>query len=68
MFEIRVNGVSRTCRDVMETALDAGRELKHRDLSSEVIIINDVTKEWVVVTDGVFEFPKWRPQVTAADV
>ncbi len=65
MFEIRVNGVPRTSRDVQETALDAGPMLKHYALGSAVIIINDVTKEWVVVPDGVFETPQWRPQVTA---
>lgn len=60
MFEILVNGIARTHRDLSDTALDAGRVLKHRDLSSEVKIVNETTKEWLVVTDVVFADPRWH--------
>ena len=59
MFEILVNGISRTHRDLQETALDAGRVLKFRDLNSEVKVVNETTKQWVIVTDGVFATPRW---------
>ena len=59
MFEIQVNGIPRTYRDLQETALDAGRVLKFGDLSSEVKVVNETTKQWLVVTDGVFATPRW---------
>jgi hypothetical protein len=39
-FEITIDGVSRTWRDTTESALDAARNLKGRNLGSDVKVID----------------------------
>jgi hypothetical protein len=65
MFELLVNGIPRTYRDKAEYAVDAGRILKHRDLGSEIIVLNKNTREWLIVSDVVFASPKWQPAAQA---
>jgi hypothetical protein len=48
MFEILVNGHRRCWRDQESTAIDAGRVLKVRDRTSEITVINDDTRQWVI--------------------
>jgi hypothetical protein len=58
-FELLVNGVPRTYRDIREHALDAARILKHRDMSAEITIINRNTREWALLRNIVAE-PVWQ--------
>jgi hypothetical protein len=48
MFQILVNGITRSYRDQEAMAIDAGRVLKDRDRSSEITVINDDTRQWVI--------------------
>lgn len=59
-FEILVNGVPRSYRDVAAIAIAGGQALKARDLGSEVIVVNQSTREWSVIKD-VFSPPVWNP-------
>jgi len=59
-FEILINGVPRTFRDLKELAIDAGRELKRRNFAAEIMVVNVVTREWALVTD-LTGAPSWRP-------
>ena len=65
MFELLINGIPRTYRDIAKLAIDAGRILKLRDKQSEVTVLNMVTREWLIVTDFVFANPKWQPAAEA---
>jgi hypothetical protein len=46
-FEILVNGIPRTFRDLEAVAIGAGLVLKDRDRSSEIAIINGGTRQWL---------------------
>jgi hypothetical protein len=39
-FEIRVDGIPRSYRDVKETALEAGRFLKSRQPASDIFVVD----------------------------
>jgi hypothetical protein len=60
IFEILVNGIPRSYRDVAAYAVAGGQMLKGRDASSQVIVVNRSTREWAVIADMVSE-PKWQP-------
>lgn len=51
MFEIFVNGIPRTYRDVESVAIAAGRVLKERDKSAEVRVVCCDTKRWAPISD-----------------
>ncbi len=60
-FEILINGVSRTWRDVEATAIDAARMLFSREKGTAAIfVINRRTGERCQVKDG-FSDPVWVP-------
>lgn len=40
MIEIQIDGVTRTWRDVLENAMDAGVRLKRKNINSEVKVID----------------------------
>jgi hypothetical protein len=50
-FEIKVDGKSRTYRDLKETAIEAGKCFKQRQPQSEVSI-RDVRDNSITVIDG----------------
>jgi hypothetical protein len=60
MFEILVNGIPRTYRDHERMAIDAGRVLKDRDRSSEITVINDATRQWVIIRDHLNAPGPWQ--------
>jgi hypothetical protein len=65
-FEILINGIPRTYRDIEALAVQSARFLKHREKGSEVTIIDRNTRKWAVVRDLVSE-PLWQePGVAAA--
>jgi uncharacterized membrane protein len=51
VFEIRVNGDRRYWRDQESTAIDAGRVLKDQDKLSVITIINNNTRQWMILAD-----------------
>jgi hypothetical protein len=64
-FEILINGIPRTYRDVKELAVDAARIIKHRERTSEITIIDRNTREWAIVKDLV-NAPVWIAPGAAA--
>lgn len=50
-FEILVNGIPRTFRDVEKNAIDAGRVLKDREKGAEITIIKHSNRQWLIITD-----------------
>jgi hypothetical protein len=60
MFEILVNGIPRTYRDQERMAIDAGRVLKDRDRTSEITVINDATRQWVIIRDHLKAPGPWQ--------
>jgi hypothetical protein len=60
MFEILVNGYRRTYRDQEAMAIDAGRVLKDRDRASEITVINDDTRQWLIIRDHVNAPGPWQ--------
>ena len=52
MYEIFVNGTPRTHRDIETVAVDAGRVLKHRDMSAEIRVVCCETKRWAPIIDA----------------
>jgi hypothetical protein len=63
-FEILINGVPRTFRDLKELAIYAGRELKRRNFAAEIMVVNVATREWALVAD-VTAPPTWHPAPSA---
>ncbi|HEY4257643.1 MAG TPA: hypothetical protein VGM66_10540 [Candidatus Udaeobacter sp.] len=59
-FELLVNGIPRTYRDLPELAIDAGRFHKQQHPKDELTVINMATREWLTVTDMVFANPEWQ--------
>lgn len=51
MFEILVNGATRTYRDLEKVAVDAGRVAKGRDLSADVRVVSLKTGAWATIAD-----------------
>jgi hypothetical protein len=64
-FEILINGIPRTYRDVKVLAVEAARIIKHRERTSEITIIDRDTREWAIVKDLVNE-PAWIASGAAA--
>jgi hypothetical protein len=60
MFEILVNGIPRTYRDQEGMAIGAGRILKDRDRTSEITVINDDTRQWVIIPDPFSPVGAWK--------
>jgi hypothetical protein len=60
MFEILVNGIPRPYRDREGLAIDAGRVLKDRDRTSEITVINDSTRQWVIICDHLAAPSPWQ--------
>jgi hypothetical protein len=58
MFEILLSGDRRCWRDQESTAIDAGRVLKDRDRSSEITVVNDDTRQWVII----ISLKAWPPR------
>jgi hypothetical protein len=59
-FEILVNGIPRTFRDMESMALDAARILKDRDRSSEITVINRGTRQWLIIADPFAKPGPWQ--------
>ena len=51
MFEIRVNGIPRSYRDLEKNAIEAGRLLKGRDKSAEITVVNMTTRPRAAISD-----------------
>jgi hypothetical protein len=65
-FEILINGIPRTYRDVEQLAVEAARLIKHREKDSEITVIDRNTRKWALLRDLVSE-PLWQaPGVAAA--
>lgn len=64
MFEILVNGIARTYRDTEGMAIDAGKILRGRD-KSEITVINQDTRQWLVIVDPYGPAPAWKQAPTA---
>ena len=60
MFEILVNGIPRSYRDKEAVAIVAGRILKDRDKSSEITVINDDTRQWLIIRDHLNAPGPWQ--------
>jgi|SRR6185437_4395395 len=60
-FEILVDGVRRTFRDVEKIALVAARQLKRKNLKSEITTANTKSGEWAIVTDIASDAVIWHP-------
>jgi hypothetical protein len=60
MFEILVNGIPRTYRDTEEMAIDARRVLKDQDKSAVITIINDDTRQWMILADHRSPVGPWQ--------
>jgi hypothetical protein len=59
-FDILVNGVPRTFRDDKKIALDAARNLKMRNLGSEITVIDRNTGQWTVMADPFASDIAWQ--------
>jgi hypothetical protein len=59
-FEILVNGIPRTFRDLEKNAIASGRALKRRDISTEITIINTATRQWLVIADPFGASGQWK--------
>jgi hypothetical protein len=59
MFEILVNGTTRTYRDQEKLAIDAGRVLKARD-KSEITVVNVNTGKWLLIPDQFAPVGAWK--------
>ncbi len=59
-FEILVNGIPRTFRDLEKNAINAGRVLKDRDKTAEITVINTSTRQWLVIVDPFAEPGPWK--------
>lgn len=57
MFEILVNGIPRSYRDLEKNAIDAGRVLRARD-KGEITVVNTKTGKWAVVDE--FSAVVWK--------
>jgi len=60
MFEILVNGIPRTYCDQECMAIDAGGVLKDRDRTSEITVINDATRQRVIIRDHFAKPSAWQ--------
>jgi len=65
-FEILVNGVPRTFRDRKELAMDAGRQLKRRDMAAEITVVDVETREWSEIKD-VYSSATWNAAPASAN-
>jgi hypothetical protein len=59
-FEILVNGIPRTFRDLEANATEAGRVLKGRDKASEITVINRDTRQWLIISDQFSAVGPWK--------
>ena len=59
-FDILVNGVPRTFRDDKKIALDAARNLKMRNLSGEITVIDRSTGQWAILADAFATDTAWQ--------
>ena len=59
-FEILVNGIPRTFRDIEKNAIDAGRVLKDRDKAAEITIIKHSSRQWLIIGDPFAAPGPWR--------
>jgi hypothetical protein len=59
-FEILVNGIPRTFRDLEAVAINTGLVLKERDRASEITIINRGARQWLVIADPFAKPGPWQ--------
>jgi hypothetical protein len=58
-YEIQVNAVPRSYRDVLQVAIESAQFLKMRNIKEEVIVLDMVTQKRALIVDDHSE-PVWR--------